>query len=82
MTLVGLTSFFCIFVSVPYDDNHISLSSELFSSPETNFVNASKIVFPNCPQVFIAAQAPKEASFQHFWHMVIQEEVRSTMVTI
>ena len=68
--------------AVPFDDNHISLSSDLFTSPETRFVNASMIVFPNCPQVFIAAQAPKQASFQHFWHMVIQEEVRTSMITI
>ena len=62
-------------VSVAYDDNYISLSSPLFGWPETSYVNASRIVFPNCGQVFLAAQAPKPQSFRHFWHMVIQEQV-------
>ena len=38
-------------------------------------MNASRITFPSCSEVFIAAQAPKPASYRHFWHMVIQEKV-------
>ena len=38
-------------------------------------MNASPIKFPKCKQVFIASQAPKAASFNHFWQMVIQEKV-------
>ena len=63
------------FIAVPYNDNHITLSSGVFASPETNYVNASRIVFPGYKQTFVASQAPKAASFQHFWHMVIQEKV-------
>ena len=48
---------------------------QFFLSSQVSFVNASRIVFPNCPQTFLAAQAPKPLSFNHFWHMVIQEEV-------
>ena len=48
----------------------------MFASPETSYVNASKISFPDLEQTFIACQAPKQLSFQHFWHMVIQEQVR------
>ena len=39
------------------------------------YVNASKIEFPECSQKFLAASAPKPASFKQFWHMVIQEKV-------
>ena len=38
-------------------------------------MNASPIKFPKCKQEFIASQAPKAASFNHFWQMIIQEKV-------
>ena len=44
-----------------------------------NFVNASKIVFRTCEQEFLAAQAPKLESFNHFWHMVVQEKVSGSL---
>jgi len=60
----------------PFDDNYISLKSEVFQSPEeVTYVNASRIVFTHCQQTFLAAQAPRPVSFCNFWHMVIQEEV-------
>ena len=65
---------------VPYDDNYISLTSPQFSPPETSYVNASRIMFEGCPITFIAAQAPRPASFRHFWHMVIQEGVSVIMM--
>ena len=37
-------------------------------------------MFEGCPVTFIAAQAPRPASFRHFWHMVIQEEVSVIMM--
>ena len=51
---------------------------------KTSYVNASRIVFANCEQTFLAAQAPKPVSFNHFWHMVVQEKVTnvSTLVLI
>ena len=42
---------------------------------KASYVNASRIVFANCEQTFLAAQAPKLVSFNHFWHMVVQEKV-------
>ena len=60
---------------VPYDDNLVRLTSDHFSPPETNFVNASKISFTSHPQTFLAVQAPKPSSIIHFWHMVLQERV-------
>ena len=41
----------------------------------STFVNASPIVFPDCKQKFIASQAPRTSTINHFWHMIIQEEV-------
>ena len=61
---------------MPFDDNHVVLTSELFAAPDTGYVNASRVAFPGYPQAFLAAQASKEGSFTHFWHMVIQEKVR------
>ena len=62
--------------SVPYDDNYIALKSPLFNSPtETNYVNASRIKFPELKQTFIASQAPQPESFAHFWQMVMEEKV-------
>ena len=61
---------------VPFDDNYITLNPELFPAPETCYVNASKITFNDFEQTFIACQAPKPLSFKHFWHMVIQEQVK------
>ena len=48
---------------------------------KASYVNASRIVFANCEQTFLAAQAPKPVSFNHFWHMVIQEEVEFLVIT-
>ena len=45
-------------------------------------MNASTIAFDNCEQIFLAAQAPKPVSFNHFWHMVIQEEVGLLLVYV
>lgn len=60
----------------PYDDNYVSLTSELFAPLGiSSYVNASRIKFDNCAQTFIACNAPKPNSFSHFWHMVIQEKV-------
>ena len=65
-------------IAVPFDDNYIALESEIFlGTGETNYVNASRIQFDGLDQKFIAAQAPKPESFNHFWHMVIQEKVRT-----
>ena len=64
-----------IFSPAPYDDNYISLTSELFAPPEISYVNASRIKFDNCAQTFIACNGPKPNSFSQFWHMVIQEQV-------
>ena len=61
--------------TVPFDDNYVRLSDALFSSPAISYVNASRILFPGQGPAFIASQAPKPASFNHFWHMVIQEKV-------
>ena len=64
-------------IAVPFDDNHIALESKIFRvGGETNYVNASRIQFYGLDQKFIAAQAPKPRSFNHFWHMVVQEKVR------
>ena len=58
---------------VPFDDNYINLASS--PADDVTYVNASKIEFPECSQKFLAASAPKPASFKQFWHMVIQEKV-------
>ena len=42
---------------------------------ETGYVNASRVEFPGCARRFLATQAPPRAALNHFWHMVIQEEV-------
>ena len=64
------------FLSVPYDDNYVALKSPLFKdTPETNYVNASRIKFPGLEQTFIASQAPLPGSFAHFWQMVMEEKV-------
>jgi len=70
---------------IPFDDNVIKLKSDLFvdvpkdATPEgkvnSTYVNASPIVFPDCKQKFIATQAPRTSTLNHFWHMIIQEEV-------
>ena len=51
------------------------MKGEEFAPPETPYMNASPIMFDGCAQSFIATQAPKENSFKHFWHMVVQEKV-------
>jgi hypothetical protein len=65
---------------LPYDDNIVELRSSEFSVPGgTNYINASPIAFENCSQSFIACQAPKkekENGFDHFWHLIVQEEVK------
>ena len=61
----------------------MSLTSELFAPPEmSSYVNASRIKFDNCPQTFIACNAPKPNSFSQFWHMVIQEKVLVSLTLI
>ena len=60
------------FVSVPYDDNYVKLTT---CPDEVDYVNASRIVFSGVAQKFLAACAPKPASYRHFWQMVIQEKV-------
>ena len=47
---------------------------------ETNYINASRIVFTGCSQAFIATQAPKPIGFNHFWHMVIEQKVKSSLI--
>ena len=68
---------------VPFDDNYVALKSTSFQGPsETNYVNASRIKFNDLEQTFIACQAPLPGSFNHFWQMVIEEEVEMiVMVT-
>ena len=61
-------------LAVPFDDNYINLNSSL-EDDDVTYVNASRIEFPGCSQKFLAASAPKPASFKQFWHMVIQEKV-------
>ena len=66
---------------VPFDDNYITLASKIFQTEdETNYINASKIVFTGYSQAFIATQAPKPISFNHFWHMVIEQKVKSSWI--
>ena len=66
-----------VVLAVPFDDNYITLASEMFQSEdETSYINASRIVFTGCSQVFIATQAPKPISFNHFWHMVLEQKVK------
>ena len=60
---------------VAYEDNVISLSSEQ-GNPPTSYVNASPISFENCPQTFIATQAPRSNTFQNFWTMILEQRVR------
>jgi len=60
---------------VAYEDNVISLSSEK-GNPPTSYVNASPISFENCPQTFIATQAPRSNTFQNFWTMILEQRVR------
>ena len=38
-------------------------------------MNASRIKFNDLEQTFITCQAPLKGSFNHFWQMVIEEEV-------
>ena len=45
------------------------------------FVGVEQIFYPGCAQRFLACSAPKPASFRHFWHMVIQEEVEFLVIT-
>jgi len=62
---------------VPFDDNYIRLTSQTFTDANTSYVNASWIEFPGYPDNnFIATQAPRPNSIKHFWHMVIQAEVK------
>jgi protein tyrosine phosphatase len=68
-------------LAVPFDDNYITLASEIFQSEdETSYINASRIVFTGCSQTFIAAQAPKPISFNHFWHMVVEQKVETSLI--
>ena len=61
----------------------IILDSELFTTiSKSDYINASRIKFENCQQEFIAAQAPKKVSFDHFWHLVVQEKVGWWMMMI
>ena len=61
----------------------IILDSEFFTTiSETDYINASRIQFENCQQEFIAAQAPKKVSVNHFWHMIVQEKVVRWMMMI
>jgi len=62
---------------VPFDDNYIRLTSQTFTDANTSYVNASWIEFPGYPDnSCIATQAPRPNSIKHFWHMVIQAEVK------
>ena len=69
-------------LAVPFDDNLVSLASKKIfqSEDETNYINASKIVFTGCSQAFIATQAPKPISFNHFWHMVVEQKVKTYLI--
>ena len=70
----------CIFL-VPFDDNYISLASKMFQSEdETSYINASKVVFTGCSQAFIATQAPKPISFNHFWHLIVEQKVKNSLI--
>jgi len=62
---------------VPFDDNYIRLTSQTFCDANTSYVNASLIEFRDYPDNnFIATQAPRPNTIKHFWHMVIQAEVK------
>ena len=68
-------------LAVPFDDNFITLASKIFQTEdETSYINASRIVFTGCSQAFIAAQAPKPISFNHFWHMVVEQKVTTSLI--
>ena len=57
-------------------NSFVALKSTAFQGPsDTNYVNASRIMFDGLEQTFIACQAPKPGSFSHFWQMVMEEEV-------
>ena len=43
--------------------------------PPVDYVNASSIKFDGIKQEFIASIAPKPASFENFWQMIIEKEV-------
>merc|ERR1719422_2999000 len=60
---------------VPFDDNYINLNSSPEDNNDVTYVNASRIEFPECSKKFLAASAPKPASFKQFWRMVVQEKV-------
>ena len=53
----------------------IQVLNSSLEDDDVTYVNASRIEFPGCSQKFLAASAPKPASFKQFWHMVIQEKV-------
>jgi len=62
---------------VPFDDNYVKLTPTTFTEASTSYVNASLIEFPEyLDNTFIATQAPRPNSIKHFWHMIIQAEVK------
>ena len=58
-----------------FSNKHISI---LFpkGQPKTSYINASPISFPGLKQSFIATQTPMENSFDNFWQMVIERDVK------
>lgn len=56
---------------LPYDSNRVTLSSL-----ENDYVNASYIDGAFCSKEFIAAQAPTPKTFESFWTMVWENNVR------
>ena len=48
----------------------------IIGTPPTTYINASPIKFQDMRQQFIAAQAPKPNSFENFWQMILDREVR------
>jgi len=58
----------------PFDNNIVKLREKI-GDPRTDYLNASYVRFPNNNQVYIASQAPKENSFEHFWLMMLQQRV-------
>ena len=51
------------------------LTLNIKGKPPVKYVNASPIKFDDIKQEFIASIAPKPASFENFWQMVIEKRV-------
>ena len=66
----------------PYDKSRVILSQFDDDIPGSDYINASIIPGLYVPQIFIAAQAPKDTTLEDFWQMIIEHKiVNIVMVT-